>query len=179
MLHKVLLGGVDTSPLARGGLDVWSLCRLVFAGSGIQDVSGRCSCNGLQAWTDTSHLAVQVPESLEPETGPALEALWLLPDPEAFSFCSPHSHLCRLVLAGSGNQDVSGRCSSIGFPGWEDTSPLAGKVPGYLVPKTGSATEALWLLPIPEAVSFCSPHSHLCSLVLVRSRNRKGIFKRC
>jgi hypothetical protein len=40
---------------------------------------------------------------------PALEALWLLPDPEPVSFCSPHSHLCRLVLVGSENQDVSGR----------------------------------------------------------------------
>jgi hypothetical protein len=41
----------------------------------------------------------------------------LLPDPEAVSFCSPHSHLCRLVLAGSGNQDVSARCSGNGFRG--------------------------------------------------------------
>ena len=40
-----------------------------------------------------------------------LEALWFLPVPEAVSFCSPQSHLCRLVLAGSRKQDVSGRCS--------------------------------------------------------------------
>ena len=39
------------------------------------------------------------------------EALWLPPVPEAVSFCSPHSHLCRLVLVESGNQDVSHRCS--------------------------------------------------------------------
>ena len=73
--------------------------------------------------------------------------------------------LCRLVLAGSGNQDVSGRCSGNGLPGRADTSPLAGKVPGYLEREMGSATEALWLLPVPETVSFCSSHSHLCRLV--------------
>ena len=30
---------------------------------------------------------------------------------EAVSFCSPHSHLCRLVSLGSRNQDGSLRCS--------------------------------------------------------------------
>jgi hypothetical protein len=35
-------------------------------------------------------------------------------------------------------------------------------VPGYLEPKKGAASEALWLLPVPEAVSFCIPHYHLC-----------------
>ena len=59
--------------------------------------------------------------------------------------CSPHSHLHRLDSEGSRNQDGSPRCSSKAFPGWADTSPLAGKVPGRLEPEKGSASEALWL----------------------------------
>jgi hypothetical protein len=27
--------------------------------------------------------------------------------------------------------------------------------------KNGAASGALWLLPVPEAASLCSPHSHL------------------
>ena len=48
-------------------------------------------------------------------------------------------------------------------PSWAgvDTSPLAGKVHGFLVPEARSAAEVLWLLPVPEAVSLASPHSHL------------------
>jgi hypothetical protein len=41
-----------------------------------------------------------------------------------------------------------------------------------LEPEKGAASEALWLLPVPEAVSFCSPHSHLCILVLVESQKQ-------
>jgi hypothetical protein len=67
----------------------------------------------LPSGVDTSPLAGKVPECLEPETGSASEALWLPPIPEAVSFCSPHSHLSRLVLAGSGNQDDSPRYSQI------------------------------------------------------------------
>ena len=37
---------------------------------------------------------------LGPEKGAALEALWLPPVPEAFSFCIPYSHLCRILSAG-------------------------------------------------------------------------------
>ena len=48
---------------------------------------------------------------LEPEKQSTPEDLWLLPDTEAVSFCSPHSHLCRLISDGSQNQDVSSRCS--------------------------------------------------------------------
>jgi hypothetical protein len=81
------------------------------------------------------------------------------------SFCSRHSHLCRLVSEGSGNQDNSPRCSDKGLPGGVDTSPLAEKVPGCLEPETGSAPQAVSLLPGPEAVSFCSPHSNLSRLV--------------
>jgi hypothetical protein len=59
-------------------------------------------------------------------------------------------------------------------PGRADASPLAGKVPGCLEHKKGSATEVLWLLPVPESVSFYSPHSHLCRLVLLGSRKGDG-----
>ncbi|EDL37581.1 mCG145574, partial [Mus musculus] len=41
------------------------------------------------------------------------------------SFCSPHSHLCRLVSAESGNQDGSPRCCGKAFLGGADTYPLA------------------------------------------------------
>ena len=68
------------------------------------------------------------------------------------SFCSPHFHLHRLVLAGSRNQDGSPRCCGKALPGGADTSPLSGKVPGYLEPEMGSASEAVWLQPVPEAV---------------------------
>ena len=70
------------------------------------------------------------------------------------SFCSPHSHLCRLVSAESGNQDGSPRCCGKAFLGGADTYPLAGKLPGCLEPETWSASEALWLLPVPEAVRY-------------------------
>ena len=50
-----------------------------------------------------------------------------------------------------------------------DTSPLAGKVTGYLEPEKGPALDAMWLPPVPEAVSFCSLHSHLCRLNLFYS----------
>jgi hypothetical protein len=90
------------------------------------------------------------------------------------SFCSPHSHLCRLVLVGSGNQDGFPRCCGKALLGGVDTSPLPGKVPGCLEPEMGSASQSLWLLPVPEAVSFCSPHSHLCRLVSAESWNQDG-----
>ena len=91
----------------------------------------------------------------------------------AVSFCSPYSHLCRLVSKGSRNQDGSPRCSNKALLGGADTSPLAGKVPGCLEPETGSVSEAVLLLPVPEAVSFCSPHSHLHRLVSKGSGNQK------
>jgi hypothetical protein len=116
---------------------------------------------------DTSPLAGKVPGCLEAKKGSASEALWLPPVPEAVSFCSPHSHLHRLVSVEPGNHNVSCRCSSNSLPGWADTSPQAGKVPGCLELETGTVSEVLWLLPVPEALSFCSPHSHLCRLVLV------------
>jgi hypothetical protein len=106
--------------------------------------------------------------------GSASEALWLMPVSEAVRLCSPYSHLCRLVSVGSGNQGGSPECCGKALQGGVDSSPLAEKVPRCLEPKSGSASEALCLPPVPEAVSFCSPHSHLCRLMLVGSRNQDG-----
>jgi hypothetical protein len=69
-----------------------------------------------------------------PETGPV---------PEDVSFCSPHSHLSRLVSEGSGNQDGFPKCSCKALSGGEDRIPLAGKMPGCLEPEMGSASEAV------------------------------------
>jgi hypothetical protein len=93
------------------------------------------------------------------------------PVPEAVSFSSAYSHLCRLVLVESENQNVSCSCFGNSLLGGADTSPLAVKVPRCLEPEKGSASEALWLPPVPEAVSFCSPHSHLRRVVSVESGN--------
>ena len=43
-----------------------------------------------------------------------------------------------------------------------DTCPLARKVAGCLGPEKGAASEALWLPPVPEAVSFCV-HTLTCA----------------
>jgi hypothetical protein len=128
------------------------------------------------SWVNTSSLAGKVSRYLEPERGPDLEALWLLLVPEVVSYCSPHSPLCRLVLVGSGNEYGSHRCSGKSLTGGVDTSPLSGKVPGCLEPETGPVLEARWLPPVPEVVSFCHPHSHLCKLVLAGSGNQDVSF---
>ena len=90
------------------------------------------------------------------------------------SFCSRHSPLHSLVSERSRTRDGSPRCSSKVLLGKVDISPLAGKVPRCLEPKTGSASEAVWLQPVPEAVSFYSPHSHFCRLVSEGSGNQDG-----
>ena len=74
-------------------------------------------------------------------------------------FGSPQSHWYRLVSVGSGNQDGSPGSSAKAIACGVDTSPITGKV------TTGPASEALWLLPVSEAGSFWSPHSHLCRQV--------------
>jgi hypothetical protein len=98
------------------------------SGSWKEDGSRRYSSKSLPCGVDISPLAVKVPGCLEPKMGSATEALWYLPVPEAISFCSPHSHLCRLVLVGSRNEDGSRRCSGKALPGGVDTFPLVGKV---------------------------------------------------
>ena len=178
---KALLRWEDTSPLARKCLDVWSpkwglpqklchfclsqnLCsfcsrhfqlrRLVSEGSGNQDGSpqvlqqgppraGRHLSSGREgAWMSGAEL------------GSASDTVLLLTVLETVSFCSPHTHLCRLVSEGSRNQDGSPGCSCKALPGRADTSTLAGKVHGCLEPKTGSAPLAVSLLPVTEAVLF-------------------------
>jgi hypothetical protein len=89
-------------------------------------------------------------------------------------FSSPHSHLCRLLSVESWNQHGSHGSWGKGIPGQADTCPLAGKVAGCLEPKNGAASESLWLSPVPEAVSFCSPHSHLCRVLPAESWNQDG-----
>jgi hypothetical protein len=93
---------------------------------------------------------------LGPEKGFAPEAMSLLPVPEAVFFCSPQSHLHRLLSEGSGNQDGSPRCSGKALPGKADTSPLARKVPRCLEPETGSAQ---------KLCGFCLSQKLLTSVV--------------
>jgi hypothetical protein len=122
---KALLGGVDTSPLARkvsGCLEpeTWSpqklcgfhLSQKLLASAvhtltyvvqswrnlGTQDGSPKCCGEALPGGVGTSPLAGKVPRCLEFEIWHALEALWLPPNPEAVSLCSPHSYLSRPVL---------------------------------------------------------------------------------
>jgi hypothetical protein len=64
------------------------------------------------------------------------------------------------------------------------SSPLTGKVHSYLAfgppsgrrwrPKTGSFPEAVLLWPVPETAGLCIPHSHLCRLLSLESRNQGG-----
>jgi hypothetical protein len=104
-------------------------------------------------------------------TCPEAEVLW--PVPAAVSFCIPHSHLCRILSAGSWNQYVCHRCSGKTLPGWAYPYPLAWKVAGCLGPKKGAALEVLWLPSVPEDVSFCIPHSHLCRILSAWSWNQE------
>ena len=96
------------------------------------------------------------------------------------NFCSRHSHLHILVSERSWTRDGSPRCFSKAIPGRAglggNTTPLAGKVPGCVEPETVSASEALWLQPVPEAVSFSSPPSHLRRLVSVALENPYTFF---
>jgi hypothetical protein len=93
------------------------------------------------------------------------------------SFCSRHCHLHRLVSERSWTRDGSPRCFSKVLLGRADTSPLAGKVPRCLEPEMGSASEAVLLPPVLEAVSFCNPSSPLCRLVSERSGNQDGSLR--
>jgi hypothetical protein len=47
--------------------------------------------------------------------------------------------------------------------------PESGRLSGA---KNGAPSEALWLLPVPEAASLCIPHCHLCRLPSVESQNQ-------
>jgi hypothetical protein len=109
-------------------------------------------------------------------TCPTAELLW--PVPEAVNFCILHSHLCRILSEEFWNQDICSRCSGKVLPAQADPYPLAGKVARCLGPEKGAALEALWLPPVPEAVSFCIPHSQLCRILAAGSRNQ-DVCHRC
>jgi hypothetical protein len=98
--------------------------------------------------------------------------LW--PVTEAVSFCV-HTLTCAdYFSADSQNQDGSLWSSGKGLPGWPDTCTLGGKVVGCLEPEKGAASEALWLPPVPEAVSFCV-HTLTCAdYFLAESQNQDG-----
>ena len=138
------------------------LRRLVSEGSWNHDDSPRCSGKALLGGVDTSPLAGKVPRCLEPEMGSTSEAVWLLPVPDAVSFFNLHSHLCRLVSEGSGNQDVSPRCSGKALLGGPYTSPLAGKVLGCLEPER-CLPQKLSSRDLGGVCQLCSP----CDQVLV------------
>jgi hypothetical protein len=114
----------------------------------------------------------KVASCLGPEKGAALEALWLPTVPEAFSFSIPYSHLYRIHSAGYWSQDVCCRCSGKVLLGQADLYPLVGKVASCPWPENGGSLEALWLLPFPEAFSFCIPYSHLCRIHSVGSQSQ-------
>jgi hypothetical protein len=132
------------------------------------------SAGKLSSYRGGVHLALGPPSwpkmKAQNRTCPEAELLW--PVPEALSFCILHSYLCRILSEESWNQDVCSRCSGQELPGRVDPYPLAGKEAGCLGPEKGAALEALWLSPVPEAVSFCIPHSHLCRILLAESRNQ-------
>jgi hypothetical protein len=68
-------------------------------------------------------------------TSPEAELLW--PVPEAVSFCILHSHLCRIILEESWNQDVCSRCSGQALPARVEPYPPARKWPAAWGPKRG------------------------------------------
>jgi hypothetical protein len=97
-------------------------------------------------------------------------------------FCSPHSHLRRQVSEGPGTQDGSLTCFSSQSPsGLAGTSPLEGKVPGYLETETGSAPEAVSLLPCsPSKMYFINPldsYHHCLSQISSNFRRAWAIWR--
>jgi hypothetical protein len=120
------------------------------------------------------HLALGPPSwpkrKAQNRTCPADVLFW--PIPEAVSFCILHSHLCRILLEESWNQYVCKRCSVQVLLARADPYPLARKVARCLGPEKGAALEVLWLQSVPETVSFCIPHSHLCRTLSAGSQNQ-------
>ena len=51
-----------------------------------------------------------------------------------------------------------------------------GRWPDVWSQTNGDASEAPWLSPVPEAVNFCSPYSHLCKLLSAESLNPNSLF---
>jgi hypothetical protein len=100
------------------------------------------------------------PRSPETENGAASGALWLLPVSEAASLFTPHSHL---QTARRGVPEPRWLPRNLRQkPHKPDrhlsSGPKGGRLSGA---ENGTASGALWLSPVLEAASLCSPHSHL------------------
>ena len=67
--------------------------------------------------------------------GSSPEAVSLLLLQKLCSFCSPHSHLCRLVSEGSGNQDDSSSCLGNPFRVGQTSLFWQGRCPDVWSPK--------------------------------------------
>jgi hypothetical protein len=102
------------------------LCRIFSEESWNQDICSQCSGQALPAWADPYPLVGKLASCLGPEKGAALEAQWLPPVPEAFSFCILYSHLSRIHSAGALNQDVCCQSSGQALLGRVNPFPLAG-----------------------------------------------------
>ena len=108
------------------------------------------------------------------ETGSASEALWLLPVPEAVSFCSPHPYLHRLVSAESRNQDVSPQMLWQSPPGWaghlssfKDGAQMSGA-------QNGVCPRSCVTSACPRSCEVSVAHSHLSRLVSEGSGTQDG-----
>jgi hypothetical protein len=94
------------------------LHRLVSDRSGKQDGSSRCSGKSLPGWMEPLLWQARCPDVWSPKRG-LPQKLVASAFPEAVRFFNSHSHLCRLVFEGSGNQDGSLRCPGKTLPGRE------------------------------------------------------------
>jgi hypothetical protein len=156
------------------------LNRLVSDRSWTRDGSPRCSSKALMSGgggvgrgTDTSPLPGKVPGCLEPKTG--------LPQ-KLCGFCLLQKLLASVVhpltFADQSQWDLGTKMvlpDAVAKPSLGGRhSPLTGNVPRCREPKMVSASEAVSLLPVLEAVSFCSPYSHLCRLISEGSGNQDG-----
>jgi hypothetical protein len=91
------------------------------------------------------------------------------------SFCVHTLTSADYFSADSQNQDGS-LCSRVkSLLGQVNNCTLAGQVIGCLEPEKGAASEALWLPPVPEAVSFCV-HTLTCAdYFSVESQNQDRV----
>jgi hypothetical protein len=90
------------------------------------------------------------------------------------SFCSSHSHLCRLVTEGSGTQDGSPRSSAVEPTrvGW--TPLLRGRCPDVWSLKWVLCQKLCCFCLTQKLCSFYSHHTHLCRLVTEGSGTQDG-----
>ena len=167
---------------ACSSCDSVSLCQQTWESSSLLSLSVRVLIAGkLSSCREDAQISVietcLLAEDDGLKQGLSQKLCWFCLSQRLCSFCIQHSHLHRVVSEISWTRDDSPSCSGKALIIGEDTSSLAGKVPICLEPKTGSAPEAVWLLPVPETISFYSPHSHLCRLVSEGSRNQDGSLR--